>query len=187
MLGDTHDYAAMATPTTSAPVANARVRPDRMFCGGIVVSTAGEKIGDLDEHMRGSTLLLEKLAEQAFGGLLVASALDENIENKAILVDGTPQPMLLPGDADNNLASRAGDLTPTRSQNRLRAAYMPDVARAVFRTAPEPIPGARRPPGFDIAYGISTLHQRFACARLSGSHLTGLLPAFGCNAHYDRS
>jgi hypothetical protein len=148
MLGDTHDYAAMATPTTSAPVANARVRPDRMFCGGIVVSTAGEKIGDLDEHMRGSTLLLEKLAEQAFGGLLVASALDENIENKAI---------------------------------------MPDVARAVFRTAPEPIPGARRPPGFDIAYGISTLHQRFACARLSGSHLTGLLPAFGCNAHYDRS
>src|SRR3954452_2075954 len=52
------------------------------------------------------------------------------------------------------------------------------LARAVFRTAPELIPGARRPPGFDIAYGISTLHQRFACARLSGSHLTGSCPPF---------
>src|SRR5207237_2917772 len=33
-----------------------------------------------DEHTRGSTLLLEELAEQALGGLLVAPALDKNIE-----------------------------------------------------------------------------------------------------------
>src|ERR1700737_5360927 len=52
---------------------------------------------------RGSTLLLEELAEQAFGGLLVAPALDENIKNEAVLVDGTPEPMLLPGEADDNL------------------------------------------------------------------------------------
>src|ERR1700751_4658136 len=56
-----------------------------------------------DEHTRGSPMLLEELAEQAFGGLLVASALDENIENEAVLVDGTPQPMLLPGNPDDNL------------------------------------------------------------------------------------
>jgi hypothetical protein len=56
-----------------------------------------------DEHTRGSTLLLEELAEQAFGGLLVAPALDENIKNEAVLVDGTPEPMLLPGEADDNL------------------------------------------------------------------------------------
>src|SRR6201993_4219297 len=56
-----------------------------------------------DEHTRSSTLLSEKLAEQAFGGLLVAPALDENIENEAVLVDGTPEPMLLPGDADDDL------------------------------------------------------------------------------------
>src|SRR5438067_9507719 len=55
-----------------------------------------------DEHTRGSTLLLEELAEQAFGGLLVAPALDENIENEAVLVDGTPEPMLLAGDADDD-------------------------------------------------------------------------------------
>src|ERR1700674_5621814 len=35
-----------------------------------------------DEHTRGSTLLLEQLAEQALGGLLVAPALDQNIENE---------------------------------------------------------------------------------------------------------
>jgi hypothetical protein len=56
-----------------------------------------------DEHTRGSTLLSEELSEYAFGGLLVASALDENIENEAVLVNGTPQPMLLPGDANNHL------------------------------------------------------------------------------------
>jgi hypothetical protein len=50
-----------------------------------------------------STLLLEELAEQAFSGLLVAPALDENIEHEAVLVDGTPEPMLLPGEADDHL------------------------------------------------------------------------------------
>jgi hypothetical protein len=39
------------------------------------------------EHTRRSTLLLEELAEQAFGGLLVAPTLDKNIENEAVLVD----------------------------------------------------------------------------------------------------
>jgi hypothetical protein len=80
-----------------------------------------------------------------------------------------------------------GSHVPYKSLIRLRAAYVPDVARAVFRTAPELIPGAGRPPGFDIAYGISTLHQRFACARLSGSHLTGSCPVFCCNARHHRS
>src|SRR5258707_14798110 len=56
-----------------------------------------------DEHTRGSTLLLEELAEQALGGLLVAPALDKNIENEAVLVDGTPEPMLLPGEDDEDL------------------------------------------------------------------------------------
>src|SRR5258708_39135049 len=56
-----------------------------------------------DEHTRGATLLLEELAEQALGGLLVAPALDENIENEAVLVDGTPEPMLFPGEADDDL------------------------------------------------------------------------------------
>jgi len=80
-----------------------------------------------------------------------------------------------------------GSHVPYKSLIRLRAAYMPDVARAVFRTAPELIPEARRPSGFDITFGISTRHQQFAFARLSGSYLTGVSPAFDCNAHHDRS
>ena len=35
-----------------------------------------------DQHTRRSPLLLQELAEQAFGGLLVAPALDQDIENK---------------------------------------------------------------------------------------------------------
>lgn len=65
--------------------------------GGVALQLVG------DEHTRCPTLLLEELAEQAFGGLRVAPALDEEIENEAILVDGTPKPMLLPGDADDDL------------------------------------------------------------------------------------
>jgi hypothetical protein len=51
---------------------------------------------------------------------------------------------------------------------------------------PELIAGTRRTPGFDIFLGISTPHQRFAFARLSGSYLTGSSPAFCCNAHHHR-
>jgi len=56
-----------------------------------------------DEHTRGSTVLLEELSEQALGGLLVAPALNQDIENEAMLVDGTSEPMLFPGDADDDL------------------------------------------------------------------------------------
>src|SRR5215813_3462253 len=124
----------MATPVTSAQVVKAWVAAEPEVCGGVVVSAAGENVGDLvmsgkealnlprrleplhdplsssgrlmgvfgpviealvlpmldpghdlplgngvasqfvgDEHTRCSTLLLEELAEQAFGGLLVPS------------------------------------------------------------------------------------------------------------------
>ena len=49
-----------------------------------------------DEHTRGSTLLLEELEEQAFGGLLAGPALNQDIQNETVLVDGTPEPMLFP-------------------------------------------------------------------------------------------
>jgi len=75
-----------------------------------------------------------------------------------------------------------GSHVPYKSLIRLRAAYMPDAARAVFRTAPELVPRENHTPSFDIVYGISTRHQRFAFARLSGPYLTGCCPAFCCNA-----
>src|SRR6476469_9566220 len=45
-----------------------------------------------DQHTRCPALLLKELAEQALGSSPVATALDEGIENEAILVDGTPEP-----------------------------------------------------------------------------------------------
>ena len=56
-----------------------------------------------DQNARRSPLLLQDLAEQAFGGLLVAPALYEDIKNKALLVDRVPEPVLLAGDAEDNL------------------------------------------------------------------------------------
>ena len=47
MLGDTHDYAAMATPVTSAQVAKAWVRLDRMFAAVSWSRRQGIKTGDL--------------------------------------------------------------------------------------------------------------------------------------------
>src|SRR5271166_5714028 len=56
-----------------------------------------------DQHPRRSPLLLQRLAQQAFGGLLVAPALHEDIENKALLVDRAPEPVLRAGGDDNDL------------------------------------------------------------------------------------
>jgi len=63
-------------------------------------SAAAELVGD--QHAGRSPLLLQKLAEQAFGGLLVAPALDDDIENKAFLVDRALQSVLLAGDGEDD-------------------------------------------------------------------------------------
>jgi hypothetical protein len=62
---------------------------------------AAQLVGD--QHTRRAALLLHELAEQAFGGFLVAPALDQDIENEAFLVDRAPEPVLLAGDGNDNL------------------------------------------------------------------------------------
>src|SRR3954451_24992689 len=62
---------------------------------------AAQLVGD--QHTRRAALLLQQLAQQAFGRLLVAPALDQDIENKALLINRAPEPMLLAGDGDNDL------------------------------------------------------------------------------------
>src|SRR3954462_580350 len=63
---------------------------------------AGQLVRDHDT--RGPALLLQQLAEQALGGLLVPPALDENVEHNPVLVDSSPQPMLFAGDHQAHLA-----------------------------------------------------------------------------------
>jgi hypothetical protein len=55
---------------------------------------------------------------------------------------------------------------------------MPDAARTVTRSASELIPEAVPTPGSDIVLAFSTLHRRFARARLAQSCLPGSGPAF---------
>ena len=42
----------------------------------------------------------------------VSVALDQDVEDKAIVIDGAPEPMLLARDRDEDLASRAGESHP---------------------------------------------------------------------------
>ena len=56
-----------------------------------------------DQHARRSSLIPQQLAKQSLGGLLVAPALDQDIKNKALLVNRAPEPMLVAGDGDNDL------------------------------------------------------------------------------------
>ena len=72
-----------------------------------------------DQNTRCTSLLLQQFAQQAFSCLFVAPALDQDIKNKALLVNRAPEPMLVAGDGDDE-ASGAGQLQP-------RALSEPDV------------------------------------------------------------
>jgi hypothetical protein len=52
---------------------------------------------------RRPTLLLQELAQQPLGRLLVASALDQGLEHKAVLIDRAPQVVLLARDRHDHL------------------------------------------------------------------------------------
>src|SRR6202007_1216191 len=62
---------------------------------------------------------------------------------------------------------RSGSHVPYKSLVELRAAYMPDAARAVSRHPPKLILEEGSPPVLTSSNPLSTLHRRFACARLS--------------------
>ena len=61
---------------------------------------AAQLVGD--QPPRPTLLALQQLAEKACGSPAVATRLDEDIENVAILIDGTPEiaPLSLDGDED---------------------------------------------------------------------------------------
>ena len=48
-------------------------------------------------------LFTNELAQKPLGGVVVASALNQGIENEAVLIDGAPQPMFLAIDRDDDL------------------------------------------------------------------------------------
>src|ERR1035437_1514512 len=66
---------------------------------------------------------------------------------------------------------RPGSHVPYKSQVELRAAYMPDAAWAVSVHPPSLSRKMGQPPVLTSSNPLSTLQQRFACARLSQSCL----------------
>ena len=47
-----------------------------------------------DHGARAATVFAKELTQKPFGGALITAALDQNVENKAFLIDGAPKPML---------------------------------------------------------------------------------------------
>ena len=81
-----------------------------------------------------------------------------------------------------------GSCVPYRSLSQGHAASMPDAGWAVGRTPPNPCSRDRSPdPGFDVASGLTTRHQRFTLVRLLETHLTEYSSAFSHNAHHQGS
>src|SRR6266852_3414679 len=66
---------------------------------------------------------------------------------------------------------RPGSHVPYQSQIELRAAYMPDAAWVVSVHPPSSSRKMGQPPVLTSSNPLSTLLQRFACARLSQSYL----------------
>jgi hypothetical protein len=85
---------------------------------------------------------------------------------------------------------RPGSHVPYKSPVELRAAYMPDAAWAVSVHPPSLSRRQGQPPVLTSPNPLSTLLQRFACARLSQPCLTGSRPDFSATfttMAFDRS
>jgi len=87
-----------------------------------------------DHYARRPRGLLEQLPHKPLRGGSISSALNEDVENEAVLIDGAPEPTLLAGDCDDK-SSGPGELHP-------QALTDPDVSVSTH-PAPtvQPVPG----------------------------------------------
>ncbi|BBB96608.1 hypothetical protein BE61_20390 [Bradyrhizobium elkanii USDA 61] len=77
-----------------------------------------------DHHARRHAGGFQELLHEPLCSARISSALDQDVENEAILVDSAPEPMLFARDRDNDfvqipLSPRAGARWPIRSENGL--------------------------------------------------------------------
>lgn len=70
---------------------------DIVFCGTIGPELVG------DHHAGRTALSFQELSYQTLCGLGITAALDQNVEDEAILIDGTPEPVFLSTDGDDRL------------------------------------------------------------------------------------
>ena len=88
---------------------------------------AGKLVGDHDAGR--PPVLLQQLAQQPLGGLLVASALDQNVEDDAGLVDSSPQPMLHSGNLERDLIQMPFVTNPGKAATDLIGEPLAEFAR----------------------------------------------------------
>jgi hypothetical protein len=90
-----------------------------------------ELIGDQDTRSAGR--FAKELAKQAFGGASVATALNQSIEDKAVLIDGAPKPVLFAIDGDHDFIA-APLVTELR---RAPAHFVGEVSPEFLSPAPD--------------------------------------------------
>src|SRR5712664_2020316 len=56
-----------------------------------------------DQNTRGAGLFADEFAHQPLGGPLVTTALDQSVKREAVLIDGAPEPVLLPADRKDDV------------------------------------------------------------------------------------
>ena len=59
-----------------------------------------ELVGDDDSRLVANTV--DDPAQKPFGGMLITPRLDQDVEHDAVLIDGSPQPVATPTDADRD-------------------------------------------------------------------------------------
>jgi hypothetical protein len=72
-----------------------------------------------DQQFRHEALLLEQLTHQPQGRPTIAAALDQHVENFALVIDGTPQIQPLAGDAHHHLVQMPAIARPRTSLNKV--------------------------------------------------------------------
>src|ERR1700730_13172363 len=90
-------------------------------------AVAGELISDQDAWR--SHLVLQQLAQQPLGSLLVAAALDQHIEHDAGLVHRSLQPMLHPGNLEYDLIEMPFVANPRKATTDLIGELLAEFAR----------------------------------------------------------
>jgi hypothetical protein len=86
-------------------------------------------------HQTRQLVLGQQLAQQPLGRLLVAPALDQDVEHDAGLVHGSPKPMLYPGNFEHDLVQMPFVAHPGKAATDLVGKLVPNFSahcRTVF-------------------------------------------------------
>jgi hypothetical protein len=106
-----------------------------------------------DHHARRHDRGFQELLHEPLRSARVSSALDQDVEHEAILIDGAPQPMLLARDRDNDFENKESGRGRSRAR---RAEVWP--RRSTERRQPENVTSSKRPTASQSAARRDVMH-----------------------------